>query len=235
MATIYIIRHGQASFGAANYDQLSPLGQLQASRTGEYLARSGVKLDTAYSGDLWRQRETCQLACAELPGDIPHVIDSRFNELNNDEQVKTLAPLIAAQDDKFRRLLEGGLTDSKHYQKVIDAVFNYWVSHDCSEHGIQSWQDYSGGVREALAEVMRREGSGKTVAIFTSGGTIATLVAQVLGLDGRQTYQLYEPVFNCSVTQLFYSGEKVSLSYFNDRSFLQLLGEEHGEQLLSYR
>ncbi|TDG15165.1 histidine phosphatase family protein [Seongchinamella unica] len=235
MATIYLIRHGQASFGEANYDQLSPLGRLQASRTGQYLARAGVRLNAAYSGDLWRQRETCQLACNELAGDVPHTVDTRFNEINNDEQIRKLAPLIADRSEAFKRLLERGISDSKDYQKVIDAVFNYWVSHDCSEYGIQSWQQYSGQVHAALADVMRKEGSGKTIAIFTSGGTIATLVAHVLGLTGSQTYQFYEPVFNCSVSQLFYSGEKVSLSYFNDRSFLQLLGEENGEQLVSYR
>jgi len=235
MATIYLIRHGQASFGAANYDQLSPLGQLQASRTGQYLAQTGVKLDAAYSGDLWRQRETCQLACKELADAVPHTVDARFNEINNDEQVRTLAPLLAEQNESFKRLIEGGLSSSKDYQKVIDAVFNYWVSDDCNEPGIQSWQEYSGQVHTALADVMRKEGSGKTIAIFTSGGTIATLVAHVLGLGGSQAYQFYEPVFNCSVTQLFYSGEKVSLSYFNDRSFLQLLGEENSEQLVSYR
>jgi hypothetical protein len=37
------------------------------------------------------------------------------------------------------------------------------------------------------------------------------------------------------VTQLFYSGERVSLSYFNDRSFLELLGTQGGENLVSYR
>ncbi|MEK9990253.1 MAG: histidine phosphatase family protein, partial [Halieaceae bacterium] len=30
MASLYLIRHGQASFGSDNYDQLSPLGQRQA-------------------------------------------------------------------------------------------------------------------------------------------------------------------------------------------------------------
>jgi broad specificity phosphatase PhoE len=235
MATIYLIRHGQASFGAANYDQLSPLGQLQASRTGQYLARTGVRLDAAYSGDLWRQRETCQLVCNELGADIEHTVDSRFNEIDNDGQVRALAPILAAQSEGFKALIDRGLSSSKDYQKVIDAVFNHWVSHDCSDYGIQSWQAYSGLVRDALENVMQTEGSGKTIGIFTSGGTIATLVAQVLGLGGQQTYQFYEPVFNCSVTQLFYSGDKVSLSYFNDRSFLQLLGEEHGEELVSYR
>ena len=30
MGTLYLVRHGQASFGAANYDQLSALGQRQS-------------------------------------------------------------------------------------------------------------------------------------------------------------------------------------------------------------
>ena len=82
---------------------------------------------------------------------------------------------------------------------------------------------------------MAAQGAGKTVGIFTSGGTIATIVSQVLGLSGEHAYKFYEPIFNCSVTQLFYSGDKVSLSYFNDRSFLQVLGAQQGEQLVTYR
>ena len=36
MTTIYFIRHGQASFGAESYDQLSPNGELQAKILGQY-------------------------------------------------------------------------------------------------------------------------------------------------------------------------------------------------------
>jgi broad specificity phosphatase PhoE len=82
---------------------------------------------------------------------------------------------------------------------------------------------------------MRSEGGGKTIGVFTSGGTIATLVTEVLGLGGEHAYKFYEPIFNCSITQLFYSGDRVSLSYFNDRSFLQYLGQQAGENLVSYR
>lgn len=235
MATIYLIRHGQASFGSDNYDQLSPLGQLQARRTGEYLARAGISFDAVYSGDLSRQRETCEVACSQLGGEIPHTVDARFNEIRNDEQVEKLAPIVAAENPAIAQLLQRGLSSSKDYQKVIDAVFNYWVRNDCSAFGIQSWEEYSGLVQDALRDVMRSQGGGKTLGIFTSGGTIATAVAQVLGLDGRHTYAFYEPIFNCSVTQLFYSGSRVSLSYFNDRSFLQLLGQEYQENLVSYR
>jgi broad specificity phosphatase PhoE len=235
MATIYLIRHGQASFGADYYDKLSSLGCRQASVLGEYLAACGVHFDAIYSGDLLRQRETAQLACELQSSELELQIDQRFNEIDNDEQLRYLVPEIVKTDEGIRALVERGLSSSKDYQKVIDAVFNYWVSPDCNESRIQSWEDYSSGVHQALSDVMAEQGGGKTVAIFTSGGTIATAVAHVLRLSGEQTYQFYEPIFNCSVTQLFYSGSKVSLSYFNDRSFLQLLGSQREENLVSYR
>ena len=235
MATIYLIRHGQASFGADDYDKLSPLGCLQAQRVGHYLRDCGISFDAAFSGDLLRQRETAELALASQAETVPHHIDARFNEIQNDEQVKYLMPEVVKANPQIQALVDRGLSSSKDYQKVIDAVFNYWVSPACNEPRIQSWQDYSSGVRDALQDVMRSQGSGKTLAIFTSGGTIATMVAQVLGLSGADTYKFYEPVFNCSVSQIFYSGDKTSLSYFNDRSFLQLLGAQNDEELVSYR
>ena len=42
MASLYLIRHGQASFGSANYDQLLPLGQRQADVSGQFFADVGL-------------------------------------------------------------------------------------------------------------------------------------------------------------------------------------------------
>ena len=235
MATIYLIRHGQASFGAADYDKLSELGCRQAQVAGEYLRDCNITFDAVYSGDLLRQRETARLAIASQPEEVTHHIDPRFNEIQNDEQLKCLLPEEVKSNPAIEALVERGLSSSKDYQKVIDAVFNYWVSPRCNDSRIQSWADYSGGTRQAMLELMQTQGGGKTVGIFTSGGTIATIIAQVLGLGGEETYQFYEPMFNCSVSQLFYSGTRVSLSYFNDRSFLQVLGTQKGENLLTYR
>jgi len=235
VATIYLVRHGQASFGADDYDKLSPLGIRQAQVVGRYLRDCEISFDAVYSGDLLRQRETAQLAIASQPREVSHRIDPRFNEIRNDEQLQYLLPEVTRNQPAVQDLVDRGLRSSKDYQKVIDAVFNFWVSPASQDERIQSWSEYSQGVRQALLEVIREQGAGKTVGIFTSGGTIATIVAQVLGLTGEQTYQFYEPIFNCSVTQLFYSGERVSLSYFNDRSFLQLLGTQGGENLVSYR
>ena len=235
MATIYLVRHGQASFGAENYDKLSQLGCRQAQVTGEYFRDIGLVFDAVYSGDLSRQRETARLALASQPNDTPHHIDARFNEIENDEQVRLLVPEVVKTSPAIQALVDKGLSSSKDYQKVIEAVFNYWVSPACTDTRLRSWADYSGGVRQALVDVMAEQGAGKTVGIFASGGTLATIVAHVLGLGGDETYQFYEPIFNCSVTQLFYSGSKVSLSYFNDCSFLRVLGAQQGENLITYR
>ena len=235
MATIYLVRHGQASFGAENYDKLSELGCRQAQVTGTYFRDTGVVFDAVYSGDLSRQRETARLAIASQPAEIAHHIDPRFNEIENDEQVKYLVPEVVKTNPEIQALVDRGLSSGKDYQKVIEAVFNYWVSPACTDTRLASWADYSLGVREALADVIREQGAGKTVGIFASGGTLATIVADVLGLGGDETYQFYEPVFNCSVTQLFYNRSKVSLSYYNDCSFLRVLGAQQDENLVTYR
>ena len=235
MASIYIIRHGQASFGAKDYDKLSALGCRQAEVLGEYLGGCGIYFDAIYSGDLKRQRKTAELAMAKQANKFTHHVDARFNEICNEEQFDVLLPYIVKNNPAVQALVDTGLTDSKDYQKVLKAVFNYWVSLSCTQIGIQSWVDFSQNVRDALGGIIQAEGRGKTIGLFTSGGTIATIVAQVLGLGSEHTYSFYEPVVNCSITQLFYSGERVSLSRFNDHSFLDVLGFQNSESLVTYR
>jgi len=235
MANLLIIRHGQASFGADNYDQLSALGQHQADLTGEFLSQSGVQLSAAFSGDLSRQRETGQRILAQLEEAPSLVIDPRFNEVRTDEQVAVMTPVLCEQDPRFAALMADMNKDSKSFQKIIETVFNYWVSPSCQVAGIQSWQEYSGGVVSAFESARASAESGSTSAIFTSGGTIATLVSHVLGLSADRVYEFYEPVFNCSITRLIFNANKCSLSTFNDVSHLQLMSAQRGERLVTYR
>lgn len=235
MASIYLIRHGQASFGTDDYDRLSELGQRQSRLTGEYLASTGVHFDAAYCGTLKRQRHTGELALAAQPAAVELSVDPRLDEVRNDEHLEHLLPKVLRTRPDLQELVDAGLDSSKRFQKIIEAVFTHWVSPDCDEPSIQSWSEYSSAARAALDDIVASQGAGRTTAIFTSGGTIAVLVAAVLGLPGSATYQFYEPVFNCSVTQLFYNADRISLSYFNDCSFLRQYSVQHGEQLVTYR
>ena len=62
MAKLTLIRHGQASFLADDYDHLSPLGEDQARRLGAHLAAEGLRPDRIFTGPLRRQRHTAALA-----------------------------------------------------------------------------------------------------------------------------------------------------------------------------
>lgn len=235
MASIYLIRHGQASFGTDNYDQLSSLGQRQADLTGKFFRDIGLTFDYAVAGDLSRQQETGVRVLASQPSPAELITDVRFNEINNEEQIHALLPGLCERDPELAAIVDGGLTDSKRYQKVIAAVFNAWVAPDCPDLGITPWSDFRDGVEDALKAVMSLAGAGSNSAVFTSGGTIATAVGLVLGVSSDKVYGFYEPVFNCSVTRFIFSGKRVSLSNFNDVAHLQLLGAQLNEKLVTYR
>ena len=233
MASIYLIRHGQASFGTDNYDRLSELGCRQAEVLGEYFDNRGLRFDAVYTGELERQRKTAAIA-AGLHAE--HRVDPRFNEIDNEAQLNHITPVLLDQRPELKVWAEKAHSSSKDYQKLLEQVFNYWIDlGDNCPPGLQSWPDYSSGAQDALTDVMLEQGAGTNTAIFTSGGTIATLVAHVLGVGGDAAYQFYEPVINCSITHLLYNANKVSLSYYNDHSFLDLLGRQRGEALITYR
>ena len=64
MRQLILVRHAQASFFAAHYDQLSPLGREQARALGEHWAATGTRFTAVYVGPLQRHRQTCDIVAA---------------------------------------------------------------------------------------------------------------------------------------------------------------------------
>ena len=58
MNDLYLIRHGQASFGKENYDNLSALGIRQSQVLAHHLVRIGKAPQEIYTGCLERHFET---------------------------------------------------------------------------------------------------------------------------------------------------------------------------------
>lgn len=235
MAELYLIRHAQASFGTADYDRLSTLGRRQAKELGAYFRDNAIHFDALYSGELKRQRETANSVLSLQLNPAPLEIDPRLNEIETDQIFAQLVPDLVKSSSKLEGLVKKGKRSSKDFQKALEIVFKHWVTSEDDQPDCQSWAEYSGNVHRVLAKIVAHEGSGKTVGVFTSGGTIATIVAHVLGVSGELVYKLYEPLVNCSVTRLMYSGDRISVSSFNDHLFIQSLASKTGETLLTYR
>ena len=56
--SVWLVRHGQASFGKSDYDNLSETGHEQAYLLGKHFAAHGVAPSLIVSGSMKRHRQT---------------------------------------------------------------------------------------------------------------------------------------------------------------------------------
>ena len=232
MSVIYLIRHGQASFGTDNYDQLSAVGREQSAILGSYFAGLNEPIDRIYTGTLERQRETAQLVAAALaPNSPPVTVEPAFDEYESESILHAFAAsLTPAQLEAAG--WPGLHTDRRRFQFFLERAARAWVDAQIVAQGMLPWRDFHGRIIGAVEQIMRTEGRGKTLLVSTSGGVIGTIVAHVLGLANHLGIELNWAVHNASITRLIYNADKMSLSMFNG---LPHLDQDGRRQLITYR
>lgn len=209
MGTLYLVRHGQASFGAANYDQLSELGWRQARRLGEYWRdRFGADLafDAAFTGTLRRQVQTWH-GIAEGAGlrGVPHVQWPGLNEYDSHALIQAIHPDPLPQPDSPERVREHFL--------LLRAGLAAWMQGDAEPAGMPSWSRFVQGVTSALDHV--REHHVGRVLLVSSGGPIATAVSQLLATPAKTTIELNMRYRNSAVSELVFSKRRHTLLTYN--------------------
>lgn len=232
MSTLYLVRHGQASFGTDNYDQLSATGREQVRLLGEYFAAAGERIDALYSGTLMRQRETAQIIAETLGDAAPRVtIEPALDEYEGDVILREYADSLSPEQQAAAGW-PALRTDRRKFQLFLERAARAWVDAHIPMAEPHAWSSFHGRITAALANIMRSEGRSKTLVLSTSGGVIGTAVAHVLGLANHVGIELNWAVHNASITRLIYSTEKVSLSMFNGLPHLDCEGRR---ELITYR
>jgi broad specificity phosphatase PhoE len=199
MSHITLIRHGQANTGARDeesYDRLSDLGHQQAAWLGDHLRAAGSSHTRVYCGTLRRHVET-----AASMGYEDVVQDARLNEM----EYFTLAQAMEAQYGlPVPQEREGFVTH-------LPQVFEAWAGGRIAEP-YESWQDFEGRTRQALAEIA--EGDGPALVV-TSGGLISMAMRLALGLDTGAMARVALAIMNTSMHRLFPIGGDLSPVLFN--------------------
>jgi broad specificity phosphatase PhoE len=235
MSTIYLVRHGQGSFGTHDYDRLSPLGREQSKLVGEHFAATGEAPDRVYTGSLRRQRETAELIAEGLGAKGASLSDATvepaFDEYDGTAVLSCYASSLS-QDEQTRAGWPALLSDRKKFQLFLELAARAWVDGKLESESLVSWSAFHARIVAALERIMAHEGRGKTLVIATSGGVIGTAVAHVLGQTTHLGIELNWAVHNGSLTRLIYTGQKVSLSMFNALPHLERLGRP---ELITYR
>lgn len=231
-----MIRHGQASFGAENYDQLSARGLEQSRILAEYLLRTGSTFDTIYSGEMERQKDTALALISTYGKNGNHVpelsIAGEFNEYNSKDIITAHILEIAEADPTLKEQLKDIYTDKKAFQRFFEEIVRRWVSGKYYKPGINTWEDFKAKVQGGLQRIREENGHGRSVIVFTSGGPISVAVQTALGLSDEATMRLAWGIVNASLTKFIYDEERMTLASFNVTSHLELTGDA---SLITYR
>jgi len=114
---------------------------------------------------------------------------------------------------------DGDAERARGFARLFEAVLQLWLRGDVTASGVESWLEFRARVRRALS-VMRTEARGLRIAAFTSAGPVASAVQLALGADDDTTLSLAFRVRNSSVSEFVFSGERFSLSSFNETPHL---------------
>ncbi|MCT2587806.1 histidine phosphatase family protein [Actinophytocola gossypii] len=220
MAAIYLLRHGQASFGAADYDVLSEVGELQAKALGDELRRREVRVHAVWSGTLRRQLATAA-ACLPAAGiDLEVGQDPRWNEYDH------LGLVPEGQGDPAD--LAGS---ARRFQAQLDEALSRWLAGDERVGTSGTWAEFSGGAFAAVNDALAALPRGGTALVFTSAGLISAICARLLHLPPEGFLAMNRTMANASITKLVSGRSGVSLLSYNEHAHF----EGAGRELLTYR
>ena len=165
MGMVLLVRHGQASFGAEDYDVLSETGVAQSVRLGEALAEAGVVPTVLVTGAMRRQRDTAT-AMAEAAGwPGAAALDEGWNEFDH-LGVVARGPQVVA-----------GRTDRRAFQEAFVSATARWSGGEHDDEYDESWPAFVARTTAGLERACAREG---VTVVVSSGGPIAVACAALV-------------------------------------------------------
>jgi broad specificity phosphatase PhoE len=221
VSLVLLVRHGQASWGAADYDRLSEVGERQSRVLGAALAARGVRPDVVVRGSMLRHRQTAAGVLEGAGWDHVDVGEDHGWDEFDHQQMLDLHPTGLGEGEQQTR---------EEFQRWFEAATLRWTTGQHADDYDESFADFGRRVDAALAGLVERLGRGRTAVVLTSGGPTAWVVAALLG-DPAVWTRLNPVVVNSSVTKLVVGRRGSTMVSFNDHSHL----ESADADLITYR
>lgn len=234
MSQLYLVRHGQASFGSRDYDQLSPLGVEQSQLLGQWLATTGLQPDRILFGSMVRQQQTA-LHCLEhwLPQETSAVssLENRaFNEFDHKEVLLRTHSQFS-EPGYLERFIAEEPDSRRTFQKKFAESMQRWIGGNHPQEYTESWPAFRtrcvNGMLQAAESAVDRD-----VWIFTSGGPIAAIMQHVMSIPDDKVLEINWAIHNASISLFTCRAGIIRLKQFN--SVAHLIQNQRPE-LLTYR
>jgi broad specificity phosphatase PhoE len=216
MAYIYLIRHGQASMGLENYDQLSEIGIEQAKYLANVFEQRNLNFTSVISGTMKRQRDT---ALHSLPEEKFQnlITDEAWNEFDHEDILQKYEPRYTDKVQLMQDVM-GAENPRAKIQKILEGALTRWIVNEGNDYK-ENYETFSARVQNGLNVLKENLQRDDAIAIYTSGGAIAITLKHLLGLDDRKAFELQYHIANASITTLKVNLRGIHLFTFNDHTY----------------
>lgn len=211
MGTLCLVRHGQASFGATNYDQLSPLGHQQCLRLGQYLRGKGQTFEAVISGSLQRHRQSYAAIAEGLQSQAEPLVWPGLNEYDSHAMITAVHPAPLPRPDTPEQY--------RHHFKLLRQGLKQWMAGTAQPVGMPSHRDFVAGIAGALDHVLKQHTG--DVLLVSSGGPISTAMCHILGSPPEVMIDLNMRLRNSAVTEFAYTPKRHMLLTYNGLPHLE--------------
>ena len=211
--SLLLVRHGQASAGAADYDCLSERGVEQCRRLGRWLAATGHGFDAVVTGGMKRHAQSAAAVAAgygEAGGGAlpePH-LDVGFDEFDHHAIFETYTRANGGREEVQRAAREGLAA----LAPLIRAALAAWARGEIAG-GPESWSAFGERVARAGARAAAREE--QRVLVLTSGGVAARLAQAALGAPDHAAIHLNLSLRNSALAEFHRLDGALALGSWN--------------------
>ncbi len=230
MSIAIFVRHGKASAfsSTTDYDQLSTPGVEQSEMLGAWIVQTELQPDAVFVGPRKRHAQTLEAVTRVLAGkgrSLPAAtMLPELDEHHGIELVFRVLPTLVSDDPELAaivaRMAGSGKPSADDVLGAFKKITRKWARGEIDHHEVETWSAFRARVARGMAHVAK-VGRGKTALVFTSAGAVAAATAEALGVrDEERVLDLSWSLYNGSITELDFTGERWGLRTFNATSHI---------------
>jgi len=230
MATIFLIRHGQAQFGMEEYDALSPTGIEQAKILGKSFSERKIVPTKIISGAMKRHQQTMDYCLEQMHiENAEKILNDDWNEFDHRDIIAKYEPRYKDIEELKKDIFLDKSPKEKITEVLVGAVTR-WTSGQYNDYN-ESWTSFCERVKNGLQKIENESAKDDVVFVFSSGGSISVILQKMLDLSVQKTFEMQLNIANCSITKLKTSSRGTQLLSFSDYAHFD---GEH-KKILTYK
>ncbi|MGH8498948.1 MAG: histidine phosphatase family protein, partial [Methylococcales bacterium] len=210
--TLLMVRHGQASFGKANYDELSERGHFQAYQLGLWLADHQHQFSHVRIGNMHRHKQTLDgiaKAYKERGLVLPeNDVDADLNEFDHGSVFSAFMQQHAETD--IVKAAAGG--ETRATGAMVYAALLAWANNSLGELP-ETWEAFGARARQAAAR-LHDVAEGETLVV-SSGGLISRIAQAAMEVPDHRAIDLNISLRNSALSEFHARDHQWRLGMWN--------------------